>query len=674
MSGQILAQDEPLEAPEVLVEGSRSEAITSRPLEEAREELRSVPGGTTLIDAEEFRAGPTGNLQDVLEFAPGVYGQNTFGGDENRLSIRGSGISQDFAVKGIRLLRDGLPISEADGDFHSQLVDPLIARYVEVYRGANALQYGASTLGGAINFVSYTGYTASPLTARLELGSDSFIRPQLSGGQVLGDSGLDVFASLSGTYYDGFRDHAETRSTRFYGNLGYRHSGRAESRVHVSVQDNNQELPGSLTKAQLKNDPTQASGFFKAFNSQNDFDRYRIDFQHTIRSRENDRLDFGVFYETQDIFHPLPFFVINEDQNNYGLSLRQELHGRLGARNSRLVWGGTLALGATKIDEFEPLGGGARGALNVMEDSDVLTSDVFAEGQLQVAESLTVILGAQLAYSERETDFNRPDPAMSTSIDKDYFGFSPKLGLLWQAADSVQVFGNVSRSFEPPIILDFNNTTLGVLDEQTATTVEVGARGGWGRFNFDLAFYHSWIDDEILSVEIPPLPSGNFTTSNADKTTHSGIELGVDALLPLNWLANDRLRVRAAYTYGRFRFDNDRSFGDNDIPGIPEHFGRVELLYEHPSGFYIGPKLEAANSYFVDFTNTLETDSYTIFGLRAGYVNRRGLSVYIEARNLEDEAYASNTGIAANASGMDRALFNPGIDRSLFAGIEWKLE
>ncbi|MGH8772067.1 MAG: TonB-dependent receptor domain-containing protein, partial [Burkholderiales bacterium] len=403
-----------------------------------------------MIDAEEFRAGPTGNLQDVLEFAPGVYGQDRFGGDEIRLSIRGSGISQPFAVKGIRLLRDGLPISEADGDFHSQLVDPLIARYVEVYRGANALQYGASTLGGAINFVSYTGYTASPLTARLELGSDSFIRPQLSGGAVLGGSGLDVFASLSGTYYDGFRDHAETHSTRFYGNLGYRHSGRAESRVHVSVQDNNQELPGDLTKAELKNDPTQASAFFKAFNSQNDFDRYRVDFQHTIRSEENDRLDFGAFYETQEIDHPLPFYVINEDQDNYGLSLRQELHGRVGTRNSRFVWGGTLALGDIKLDEFEPLGGGERGALRVMEDSDVLTSDLFAEGQLQVAESFTVILGAQLAYSERETDFNRPDPTQSTSIENDYFGFSPKLGLLWQAADSVQVFGNVSRSFEPP--------------------------------------------------------------------------------------------------------------------------------------------------------------------------------------------------------------------------------
>ena len=42
-------------------------------------------------------------------------------------------------------------------------LEPLAARYVEVYRGPNALQYGAATLGGAINFVSPTGRSAPPL-------------------------------------------------------------------------------------------------------------------------------------------------------------------------------------------------------------------------------------------------------------------------------------------------------------------------------------------------------------------------------------------------------------------------------------------------------------------------------------------------------------------------------
>jgi iron complex outermembrane receptor protein len=656
-----------IELEEITVEAVRPSGSTARSVEEAREQLDLVPGGTALIEAEEFRDGATANLQNVLSFVPGVYSQDRFGGDENRLSIRGSGISQDFAIKGVRLLRNGLPITEADGDFHSQLVEALTARYVEVYRGANALQYGASTLGGAVNFVTYAGHTAKPLSARLEAGSYGYLRPQLSGGKVLGES-WDYYASLSGSYVDGFRAQAETDSTRFYGNIGYRPDGRSETRLHASIEDNNQQIPGALTRSELKDDPRQASDFFAAFNSQNNFDRYRADLQHVVML-ENGRLDAGAFYEMQDIFHPLPFFVRDEDQLNSGLSLRHEIrHGEF--FDNRFVWGGFLAFGDVKADDFEPLGDAVRGSKRLSENSDVLTSELFAEDQLQLTHRLMLSLGVQLAYSERATDFKFADPTLAdTRIEDEYFALSPKVGLVWNLTRHAQVFGNVSRSFEPPILLDFNDTTFGTLDAQTATTIEIGTRGSSDRFAWDLALYRAWINDEILRAEVPPLPSGVFATANADDTVHSGIELGIDAKV-LDWLAEGAMWLRAVYTYNRFRFDGDASFGDNEIPGIPRHFGRLEIMYKDPSGFYAGPNVEMASRYFVDFANSLETDAYAIYGFRAGYTKQQRLSVFIEARNLEDEAYASNTGIIADAQGIDVAAFNPGIGRSAFAGVE----
>ncbi|MGH8500874.1 MAG: TonB-dependent receptor family protein [Gammaproteobacteria bacterium] len=656
--------------PEIRVEERGPAALTSRPIDEAEAELKRVPGGTTLIDAEIIRTRPTGNLEQVLAFAPGVYAQNRFGGDANRLSIRGSGISQDFAIRGVRLLRNGLPITEADGDFHSQLVESLTARYIEVYRGANALQYGASTLGGAINFVTHTGYTAAPLTTRVEAGSHGYLRPQLASGKVI-DGHWDYYASLSGSYGDGFRDHAETDSTRFYGNLGYRHGEEAETRLHASVEHSDQQIPGALTKAQLESDPTQASGFFESFNSQNNFNRYRADLQHTLLIGDKDRLDLGAFYETQDIFHPLPFFVRDEDQRNYGLSLRHDLLGHVLSAGNRFIWGGLLALGDVEANDFEPLGGGNRGPLRSTEDSDVLTSELFAENQLRITDRLRLSLGAQLGYSERETDFAFTGSAtLDNRIEETYFGVSPKLGLVWQAADRAQLFGNVSRSFEPPILAQFNDTTAGVLDAQTATTVELGTRGGTARLGWDAAVYHAWLDDEILVVELPPLPSGEFATSNADETTHAGVELGLESLLPLaESLAGD-MRLRATYTYNRFRFDGDPAFGDNQIPGIPRHFGRLEALYEHASGFYIGPHVQAASDYFVDYANTLEADSFVIVGARAGYEHADRWSVFIEGQNLSDRAYISNTSTVADAGGEDAELFNPATERSVLAGLE----
>src|SRR5699024_3542031 len=113
-------------------------------------------------------------------------------------------------------------------------------------------------------------------------------------------------------------------------------------------------------------------------------------------------------------------------------------------------------------------------------------------------------------------------------------------------------------------------------------------------------------DDEILTTETPTA-SGNSVTNNADRTRHFGIEFGLDGRLPLDRLVPGDLLLRANYTYSRFRFVNDPAFDDNAIPGIPEHFGRLELLYEHPSGFYFGPTIEVASAYYVDFANTLKT-------------------------------------------------------------------
>ena len=53
-------------------------------------------------------------------------------------------------------------------------------RYVEVYKGANALRFGANSLGGAINFVTPTGRDASLLGASADIGSFGFHRLQSS--------------------------------------------------------------------------------------------------------------------------------------------------------------------------------------------------------------------------------------------------------------------------------------------------------------------------------------------------------------------------------------------------------------------------------------------------------------------------------------------------------------
>ena len=83
-------------------------------------------------------------------FHPGVYTQPRFG-QEVRIAIRGSGISRGFHMRGLTLLQDGIPINLADDNGDFQELDPQVFERIEVYRGGNALRFGGSTLGGAIN-------------------------------------------------------------------------------------------------------------------------------------------------------------------------------------------------------------------------------------------------------------------------------------------------------------------------------------------------------------------------------------------------------------------------------------------------------------------------------------------------------------------------------------------
>jgi iron complex outermembrane receptor protein len=127
-----------------------------------------------------------------------------------------------------------------------------------------------------------------------------------------------------------------------------------------------------------------------------------------------------------------------------------------------------------------------------------------------------------------------------------------------------------------------------------------------------------------------------------------------------------------AYTYNDFYFDDDPIFGNNRLPGIPPQYMRAELLYKHPSGVFFGPNVEwVPQGYFVDSANSVSTDPYTLWGLRAGYERNEHFSMYVEGRNLGDKAYIASASII-NVATRQSALFDPGSGRAVFAGMKAK--
>jgi iron complex outermembrane recepter protein len=61
-----------------------------------------------------------------------------------------------------------LNYNQGDGEAILEDFDVATFSHAEIFRGANALKYGALTLGGAINLVPFTGYDAVPFQVRHE--------------------------------------------------------------------------------------------------------------------------------------------------------------------------------------------------------------------------------------------------------------------------------------------------------------------------------------------------------------------------------------------------------------------------------------------------------------------------------------------------------------------------
>lgn len=666
IASAIAAEPPPQTLPDLVVHGEKPDkSLTSPTPETSRKELAKTPGGTEVVAADRYLRGRASTLADTFALSPGVFAQSRFGSDEARLSIRGSGLQRTFHGRGLRVLQDGIPINLADGGFDMQAIEPTAASHINVWRGANALAYGSSTLGGAIDYVSRTGADSPGATARLEAGSYGYLRVNVSGGFARGEA--DAYASLTGQTQNGFRDHAEQENARLFANFGWRFNDDIENRVYLAAVHTDSELPGSLFKSGLESDPRQAAPNNIALDQHRNFDLLRIADKATVRNGDT-IWEFVAAWTNKDLDHPIST-VVDQYSNDFLLGFTGTNESERFGHENRLRGGVTYTIGSINAASFVNVTG-HRGALISKADQTAENLEGFIEDQLAIGHGFTLVAGANASYNRRESE---QVFGAVPEYDNDFTHVSPKLGFRWDG-QGVQVYGNVSGSYEPPSFSESIASTL-TNKAQTATTVELGTRGSYEAIRWDASVYHAKIDDELLSIDHDNNPATPSITINADQTTHTGVELGLEGdLLGTSWEDSpaNRLVARGVWTWGSFRFDDDSTYGDNRIAGLPPHLIRGELTWENSRGWYAGPTFEwVPVKSFIDHRNTFAADPYAICGFKFGQRLEKGLSWFIEARNLTNERFAATHGVIENANGTDQRQFLPGDGRSLYGGIQW---
>lgn len=137
-------------------------------------ELRKLPVSMTVIDTNTINRTSTVSLTEALRTVPGVIAGNLFGGDDVRLSIRGSGARGGFGVRGVGLLLDGVPITEPDGQTRLDQLDLGAARSIEIVRGPGSAMYGGAASGGVVNVITRSGRELQGVSLRVTGGGFGF--------------------------------------------------------------------------------------------------------------------------------------------------------------------------------------------------------------------------------------------------------------------------------------------------------------------------------------------------------------------------------------------------------------------------------------------------------------------------------------------------------------------
>lgn len=667
---QVQAQDSsPTVLPEVTVSGHAEGSLTVPGIARQKQRLDETAGSVGFVDSAAYQDSYAANLHDVLGNSPGVFVETRYG-QELRLSIRGSGLARGYHTRGLLILQDGIPTNLADGSGDYYQIDPLALRSTEIYKGGNGLAYGASTLGGAINFVTPTAYTAlAPAMIRVEGGGYGNERVSGQASGVFGKT--DALASLTLSHSDGWREHSRGDYGQFNSNVGYRISPKIETRFYGGVYIVNQLLPGSLTLQQVEDDPRQTTAASVSGNQARDTRVQRLANRTSIKL-DNGQIDFDTWFIHKGLNHPI-FQVLDENGITYGFAPRYSGVLSLAGLRDELYAGVQFFGGRNHAQRFVN-NGGSHGAQTLDAQQRARNYEAYFENRLFVTDRVAVMAGAKFFRDVR--DFaNR---TAGNEASKTYNGVDPKLGVLWLPRQDVQVFADIARSQDVPDFTDLTQSQPGnpgavfvPLAAQKAWTLEAGTRGQQGRLSWDFTLYRAELRDEMLQFTTDPsIPASTF---NADRTRHQGMELGLSYEALRNLASNgDRVTLNQLWNYNDFSFRHDAQYGDHQIAGAPRNVLRTTIRYAQASGFYLAPSLDwVPHGAWADDANTTRAPGYAIVGLQTGVDLDSGISLFMDARNLTNRHTVSDISTVTTATPAS-AIYYPGDCRNFYAGMRYK--
>ena len=220
-----------------------------------RRSLLELPFAVTVQTPDSTRPGQRHlSLDETLWLIPGLTVSNRNNPSQDpRISIRGFGARSAFGVRGIRVLRDGIPLTLPDGQTPVDYLDLESVGSVEVMRGSASSLYGNA--GGGVIDIRSAGPPMAPVAAQVRSWFGDYGTRRVVAN--VGGSTDAVFyqANVGHTLADNFRLYSRQELTNGYLRVGANAGGTDFVLQGLGLDMPTAQNPGALTLAQLTANP-----------------------------------------------------------------------------------------------------------------------------------------------------------------------------------------------------------------------------------------------------------------------------------------------------------------------------------------------------------------------------------------------------------------------------------
>lgn len=640
-------------------------------------------------------------LKEALKNVSGVQPAFGFGSLFNGFTIRGF----TSPVLSLSLFHNGL--RRRANNFETANLEQ-----VEVIKGPAAVLYGRLDPGGMVNLVTTRPSPEPYYAVKQQFGSFDLYRTVLEAtGPVTADRSLLYRTTLAYQNSESFRDFEELERIFFAPSITWFPTPRTEISLALEYKKDNQvthygipaigNRPASIPISRFLGDRTSDDGRF----DHNDSDNLLLELQWSHRLTEAWTLRQQFLWDRNDAlqerFIPL---ALREDNrtldrgyaqalshlNTYGTNL--ELIGRVagwGLDHTLLMGfdyyqlnltipGGTLVLGppfvisppfVPPIDIVNPVYGRAQIPRdlprNFFLDFREHWYGAYLQDQIDLRYGLHLLVGGRYDVAKVSNGVSLTSDVPSFSRTDQ--AFSPRVGLLYEVAPWLAVYGNFVKSLGPTAGFSITGQPF---KAERATQYEIGAKSALfgGRLTSTVALYRL-TKDNILSSD----PTNPLARVPIGEARSCGIELDVSGQLTAHW------RLIGSYAYTDTRITDDPLGGNEGhrLPDVPLHSGSLWIWHQWGPGLLrgleLGAGLFAVGLRQGDEQNSFQLPGYVRLDAAAAYrwqIGRSRLTARLNIYNLLDQQYFESSNITDPLTPIPRLGITPGAPLTILGSLQ----